>query len=80
MNSIYKNFGIFFISAPLLLLSTGINADGESESNTSTDMKSNVREESGASAYNRDDDTGASAYHYVDNYKRFKNELKKIED
>ena len=65
MNNIYKNFLIFFMSAPLLLLSTGLNADGVSESDQSTDMNAAVNESSGASEYDRDDDTGASAYHYV---------------
>ena len=64
MNNIYKNFMIFFISTPMLF-STLIKADGVNESDTSTDMTSSVSEQSGASEYDREDDTGASAYHYI---------------
>ena len=65
MNNIYKNLTIFFISAPMLF-STSLKADGVNESDTSTDMVATVNESSGASEYDSDDDTGASAYHYVD--------------
>ena len=68
MNNIYKNFLIFFMSAPLLL-STSLKADGENKTYDSEDMRSSVSESSTVADYplqeEGEDNLGATAFHSI---------------